>query len=135
MLNKIFFGLLCLLGAHATMDAQSRFTNCTAAFLDNKMIVDDYSPSGKCVLSATSKGLISVATVQLSAESSLPEDRLSFMVAIRDGNTHTLMMYSRKVYKEVEISDILARCQKGDAIVLLTMDDEYAMPHNEILIQ
>ena len=32
------------------LNAQSRFSNCSAAFLNQKMIVDDYSPHGKCVL-------------------------------------------------------------------------------------
>jgi hypothetical protein len=45
------------------------------------------------------------------------------------------MSYSNKTYQEVDIKPLLAKCKPGDAIVLLTLDDRYALPHNEILVK
>lgn len=57
------------------------------------------------------------------------------MVAIRDKNTHTMVMYSNKTYKELDIRKVLSKCNVGDHIVLLTTDHQYALPHNEILVE
>lgn len=130
--------LLCLfLGLHlqVTCTAQEAFTNCTAAFLDNKMVVDEYTPDGKCSLPQTATGVLSVCTADLSPTNSFPVAKVKFMVALRDQNTRTLTMFSKETYKQLDIQKVLARCKKGDHIVLLTLDDEYAFPHNEILVK
>lgn len=115
--------------------AQNQFNNCSAAFLDQKMVVDEYSPSGKCVLPASATGELTVCTAELSPEKSVPVDRIDFKIAIRDKNTGTLMMYSGDTYQKIEVKQVLARCKPGDHIVLITMKDEFALPHNEILVQ
>ncbi len=115
--------------------AQEAFTNCTAAFLDEKLVVDEYSPTGKCILKSYARGILTVCTADLSPTGSKPVDRLSFKIAIRDRNTGTLVMFSDKTYRRVPIQEVLAQCRPGDKIVLLTLDRHYAMPHNEILIE
>ena len=115
--------------------SQEKFTACTAAFLDNKMIVDEYSPDGKCIISAAATGKLTVCTAELSPERSIAVDQIYFKIAVRDQNTKTLYMYSDKKYKQVDIREVLAHCKKGDHIVLITLDDDYAVPHNEILVE
>ena len=115
--------------------AQKQFTNCAAAFLDQKMVVDEYTPSGKCVLAAHSSGELTVCTADLSPSGSTPIDKIKFRIAIRDANTQTLWMYSDDSYTKVDVQKVLTKCRKGDYIVLLTTDDQYALPHNEILVQ
>ena len=114
--------------------AQKSFTNCAAAFLDGKIVVDDYSPTGKCTLPIGAKGELTVCTADLSPTSSIPVDKIKFRIAVRDGNTKTLWMYSGDSFTKVNIRKVLSRCKKGDHIVLLTTDSEYALPHNEILV-
>lgn len=115
--------------------AQKQFTNCTAAFLDHKMVVNEYTPSGKCILAANSSGELTVCTADLSPSGSIPIDKIKFRIAIRDANTQTLWMYSDDLYTTVDVQKVLTKCRKGDHIVLLTTDDQYALPHNEILVQ
>ena len=67
--------------------AQNPFTNCTGAFLDNKIVVDDYSPTGKCVLSDSATGELTVCTANLSPTESIAVDKIKFKIAIRDKNT------------------------------------------------
>ena len=114
--------------------AQEPFSNCAAAFLDGKIVVDDYSPTGKCSLPLNAKGELTVCTADLSPTSSIPVDKIKFRIAVRDANTKTLWMYSGDTFTKVNLRKVLAKCKKGDHIVLLTTDSEYALPHNEILV-
>ncbi|GAA4455053.1 hypothetical protein GCM10023189_22400 [Nibrella saemangeumensis] len=99
------------------------------------MVVDEYSPKGKCVVAATATGQLTLYTVNLSRTESKRVEPVPFQIAIRDKDTKTLTMYSKENLRQVDIRRVLARCRKGDAIVLLTLDNRYALPHNEILVQ
>lgn len=128
--------LLLLFSAVSTIAfAQKHYTNCTAAFLDNKLVVNEYSPEGKCVLDSTATGILTVSPATYDNNAWVAEYPAEFMVAIRDGNTRTICMFSDKRYKKLDISGVLSKCRKGDYIVLMTMDNQLALPHNEILIQ
>ena len=131
--RRLWLFLFCSAITHISL-AQESFSNCAAAFLDGKIVVDDYSPTGKCSLAADATGELTVCTANLSPTSSIPVDKIKFRIAIRDGNTKTLWMYSGDTFTKVNIRKVLDKCKKGDHIVLLTTDDEYALPHNEILI-
>ena len=108
---------------------------CSAAFLDNKIVVNEYTPTGKCSLSLTARGELTVATAELSLKESKPVENLPFKIAIRDENTKTLTMFSGEDYRKIEVQQVLAKCKKGDSIVLLTLEKQYALPHNEILVK
>ncbi len=123
----------CVLAACAY--AQKPFSNCTAAFLDDKMVVDTYTPTGKCTVAVTATGVLAVCTADLSPTASIPVDKVKFKIALRDHNTGTLTMYSDETFKRVLIQKVLAKCHPGDHILLITLDDQYALPHNEILVQ
>ena len=115
--------------------AQRPFTNCAAAFMDKKMIADSYSPKGKCRLSSRATGVLTVQTVNLSPNHAEAVDKIDFRVAIRDKATGTLHLFSGETYRQVPVQTVLATCKKGDHIVLLTIDKQYALPHNEVLVQ
>ena len=115
--------------------AQNPFNSCTAAFLDNKLVVNEYSPEGKCVLDSTARGTLTVCPATYDNNVWTANAAAEFMVAIRDGNTRTICMFSDKRYKKVDISKVISKCRKGDHIVLMTIDNQLALPHNEILIQ
>ena len=134
--NRLTLAFICCLLANLCLGQDHNvYRNCSAAFLDSKMIVDKYSPTGKCVLSSTATGELTVNTVDLSPTESKMVDPIGFRVAIRDKETKTLFSYSGEEFKKLDIQKILARCRKGDSIVLLTVNDDYALPHNEILIK
>lgn len=115
--------------------AQGSFNSCSAAFVGSKMVVNEYSTKGQCRLLATAKGELSVQTVDLSPTESKAIDKIDFKVAIRDKNTKTLRLYSNETFRQVDVQNVLTKCRKGDHIVLLTVDDRYALPHNEIVVQ
>lgn len=110
------------------------FSNCAAVFFNDKMMVNDYSPKGKCVIEEGMKGSLQVSSVQLTPNLAIPVEPVKFKVAIRNDETNTLWLFSDEPYTEIPVEDILAKCKKGDKIVLLTLDSEFALPHNEIEI-
>ncbi len=114
--------------------AQDSFNECSAAFLNNKMVVDEYTTQGKCTVSGSAAGVLTVNTADLTPEGGKPRDQISFRIAIRDKNTGTLVMFSGEAVKQVEIQNILKKCSKGDHIVLMTTENRYVLPHNEILV-
>jgi hypothetical protein len=114
--------------------AQKAFTNCAAVFLDNKMIVGEYSVKAKANISLSAQGELSVGTVALSEKENKLVDNFAFSVAIKDKETGTLMLFSKENYAKINIQKILSRCHKGDSIVILTLNNEYSLPHNEILV-
>lgn len=114
---------------------QENYTNCTAAFLDNKLVVNEYSPEGKCIIDSTATGSLKVCPATYDNNVWTADEPAEFMVAIRDKNTGTICMFSDKRYKKLEVSQVLSQCRKGDHIVLMTMNNRLALPHNEILIR
>lgn len=132
--------LTILLGFINFSFGQDKFSNCSAAFLNDKMIVEEYSNTAKAKISIEAKGWLSAGTVSLGdtqkGEVAMTiTEKFNFGVAIKDGNSGTMMLYSASTFKKVEIEKVLAKCKKGDYIVILTTDDQYALPHNEILVQ
>jgi hypothetical protein len=137
MKKQMFMGTLtlCCLLAGPMSFGQEPFEQCAAAFLNTRMVVDQYSPKGQCRLALKSTGELTVHTVVLSPTESKPLAAIPFKVAIRDARTHTLTMYAQTDFVKLDIQDVLKRCRKGDSLVLLTTSNQYSLPHNEILIQ
>ena len=115
--------------------AQQPFTNCAAAFVGTKMVVDSYAPKSHCRLSGGATGVLTVQTVDLSLTQVKAIDKIDFKVAIRDKATGTLHLFSSETYKQLPVQNVLTTCKKGDYVVLLTVNNQYALPHNEILVQ
>ncbi|RFS16437.1 hypothetical protein [Emticicia sp. C21] len=109
---------------------------CSAAFLGNKMIVNQYTD--KCYkneLPLNATGELSVSTVYLDKNESKAVDRIPFKIAIKEQGTKTITMFSREDFMKVDVQKVLSQCKKGDQIVLLTLDKQYFLPHNEILVK
>lgn len=135
-MKQVLF-ILCLLGgciASTASRAQPPFSQCTAAFVSDKLIVDNYSPTGRCQLPTSTTGLLTVQTVALTPTATKPLLKVDFTVAIRDKTTGTLHLYSSRTYQQLPVKSVLAKCKKGDHILLLTKDSRYSLPHNEILV-
>ncbi|RYC68831.1 hypothetical protein [Spirosoma sordidisoli] len=128
----LLIGLAC--AAPGLTFAQQPNT-CSAAFVGNRMLVDQYTTTGRCRLSAKTTGELTVRTVALSPTATRAIDKIGFKVAIRDKSTGTLRMYAGHTFQKLPLQRVLASCRKGDRIVLLTVDNRYALPHNEILVQ
>lgn len=115
---------------------QNDFTNCTAVLLNDKMVVNEYTPTGKCELGLDAKGVFTVQPVSLQDNNvTIPQGKRRFKIAIKDSNTKTLTSFSDQIYTEIEVGKVLSQCKKGDYIVFITLDRELALPHNEVLVR
>lgn len=110
----------------------TNYNNCAAILYKGKMLVNEYSPKGMCMLERGMKGKLTVAAVNLSDDGAIPVKNIGFKVAIRNQRTNTLWMYSDKTEQEVQLEDILEKCEKGDRIIIMTVDRNYSLPHHEI---
>ncbi|MCP9766385.1 hypothetical protein EGI22_00605 [Lacihabitans sp. LS3-19] len=113
--------------------AQDHFSNCSAVFLEDKMIVEEYSKNAKCKIAKDTKGWISAGTVSLGEKAEITS-KFAFGIAIKDAETGTITMFSPKIFKKIEAEKVLAKCKRGDSVIIMTTDDEYSLPHNELLV-
>ena len=129
--------LLALLALSSSLSAQSKNepSGCAAAFLNDKMIVDHYSPEGKCKLTKSSKGVLTAGTVNLNEKGVEITCKFEFALAIRDKETGSLTLYSKDTYTKIDIQKVMEKCEVGDKIVMITTDGKYELLHNEILVE
>lgn len=115
--------------------AQNKFSNCSTAFLNNKSIIESYYPNAKAQVSKMDKGILTVCTANISEKETKPIDKILFSIAIKDSATGTILLACEKPEYKFDLAKLLAKCNKGDKIVLITKKDEYSLPHNEILVK
>lgn len=113
---------------------QKTSSSCVAVFLDNHLVVDEYSEDGQCIIDYNAKGSFTVQTVILSSEECKPTGQIMFRLAIRRGATNTLISFSNQTFEEVQVEDVLAKCHAGDSILVMLVDEGYTLPHSEIIV-
>lgn len=131
--------LLFTLAVMSNSYGQEIFSSCSAAFLNDQMIIEEYSATAKAKISREATGWISAGAVSLGNVSKGEKnfeitEKFEFGVAIKDANTGTIILFSPKEYKKIEAEKVLAKCRKGDSIIIMTTDNRFALPHNEILV-
>lgn len=108
------------------------FNECAAIFYKDKMLVNEYSPEGICKLEEGMRGKLKVCSVSLSENGVKKVKDIGFKVAIKDGRTNTIWMYSEQTYFEIELDEILKRCRFEDKLIFMTVDRKYSLPHHEV---
>jgi hypothetical protein len=136
-MKKLLIFILLLTGN--VVLAQERFSSCSAVFLNDHMIVEEYSTTAKAKISKDAIGWISARAVTLGdlakgEKKAEITQKIEFGVAIKDANTGTIVLFSPKEFKKIEAEKVLEKCKKGDTIIIMTTDNTYALPHNEILV-
>ncbi len=133
-MKKVVF-IIALFFAITPLFSQDAFNDCAAICLNKIALVKDYSPSSTCEIELEAKGTLTAYTVELSATAITPKKAIGFKIAIEDAATKTLWLFSEKTFKKIAVEDVLAKCKKGDIIRLVTVDNAFALPHNEILVK
>lgn len=136
-MKKLLIFILLLTGN--VVLAQDRFSSCSAVFLNDQMIVEEYSANAKAKISKDATGWFSAGAVTLGDVSKGEKkaevtQKIEFSVAIKDANTGTIVLFSPKEFKKIEAEKVLEKCKVGDTIIIMTIDNTYALPHNEILV-
>lgn len=131
--------LVFMLAVISVSYGQDTFSSCSAVFLNDQMIVEEYSASAKAKISKDAQGWISAGAVSLGEVSKGEKkfeitEKIEFCVAIKDANSGTIILFSPKEFKKIEAEKVLAKCKKGDSIIIMTTDNTFALPHNEIVV-
>lgn len=113
---------------------EGNYRECAAILFDGEMLVDKYTPEGKCILNAGNQGKLSVSTVNLSDGKAAPKKAIGFRIAIKNDRTNTLWMYSKETLYEVNVHEVLKKCEEGDRLFIMTVDQKYSLTHHEIEI-
>ena len=132
MKNLLLYFLIILT---STVFGQTSFNDCAAICINDVVLVNDYSPRGQCTLKLDATGRLTVNTVNLSDNAIIPQKTISFKIAIRDAKTNTVWSFSEKTFTNLNVEKVLAKCKEADHIIILTTDQTFALPHNEILVQ
>lgn len=114
--------------------SQEKHNNCVAVFIGEDMVVDEYSPRGKSIIDASSKGWLTVNMVELGENTAVKGKSVKYFLAVRDAKTESLTMLTSKATDKQALVDVLVDFEKGDKLIVLLEDDEYALPHYEIEI-
>jgi len=119
--------------------AQEDFTNCSAVLLNDQMLIEEYSNTAKCKISKEAKGWLSAAAVSLGEIKEGKQgfeimEKIEFGVAIRDGKSGTIFIYSPKTSKKINVEKVLEKCKVGDSILIMTKDVQFSLPHNDLLV-
>ena len=127
--------IIAFLLVTTTVFGQAAFNDCAAICLDRVALVKDYSPNSTCEIELSATGILTAYTVALSEQAITPKKAIGFKIAIEDATTKTLWLFSEKTFKKILVEEVLAKCKKGDIIRLITVDNAFALPHNEILVK
>ena len=127
--------ILCFAAlSYLTSFGQDKFNTCSAIFVEDNRLVDEYSPRGKCKVDNKASGTITVREI-IGDEDYKKDVKVPFRVAIKEGKTNTMVMFSEQRYEELALADVLKKCNKGDHIVVMTEGDKWSLPHHEILVE
>lgn len=134
-MKRFFMTCLVLMYAGILL-AQTDFSTCAGVYLKDQMIISEYSPEGVSKVSLEDRGSLRLRLIEAPEDSwRIVGPAQTFQVAIRDKGTQTLVMYSSRPVRSIELSDVLAKCEGGDQILILSTDRSLGVIGAEITVQ
>jgi len=105
-----------------------------AILLNGQSLVNKDTPDGKLMLAPDASGRMSVSAIDRSGAEPKATKPLQFKVAIRVWRRNSLYMYSDKTYSDIDLKEVIDKCEMGDSIILILFDEDYHLPRHEIVI-
>ena len=141
--SKKLLSIFLFLGVFMQVQAQDLFNlvsyetpyaEYSAILLDGKPLADKEYPNRSIQLDPKATGILSVATLTSSSIWPVPQQPVGFKLVIKKGKTNSLWMYAEETLYEVDLNDVLPKCEEGDRLIFMTVDKKYHLPHHEILL-
>lgn len=115
--------------------SQNDFSDCAAIFYKDTMLAEKFERGKEFVLDQGMTGKLSVSAIRFSGcNSAEAVKKIPFKIAIKDSKSHTIWMFSDDTFYEVELKNILKRCNHDDKIIFMTVDKKYSLSQNEIVV-
>lgn len=135
MKKTLLMFALCL-GIVYTFQAQSKVLvgkSCSVILLNNQWLIKSYESSEKITITKNAKGILSVHETGDIAKKSYKKELIAFKIGILKKSDRTITSFSDDTYQEIELNDVLKKCESGDKIIILLKDDQkYSLPHHQI---
>lgn len=145
---KVWFLLLAFLTIALQSDAQSLnlldfnkeqpddylYTEFTAVVFDGEVLAKPDSPDGPLQIPDKVSGILKVTTVAGSNSENRPLSPVDFKLAIKSFRTNTIRMYSEETFQEVELADVMKKCDFNDQLIFILVDKKYRLPRHEVIL-
>lgn len=115
-------------------EPQYNYTEPAAIVYKGKTLVRHDSRDGPYVFSPGMRGEISVCTIARSTNATKPLAPIGFKVAIKHHKTNSMWMYSEETFYELEIAELLKKCEWGDTLIFMTVDRNYRLSRHKIVV-
>ena len=132
--SNVFLVICFAILSYFSSFGQDKFNTCSAIFVEDSRLVDEYSPRGKCIIDASAKGTLTVREI-IGDDDFRQDVFVPFKVAIKEGKTNTLTLFSGNSYKKLDIQSVLKKCNKGDRVLVLPEGEKWSLPHHEVLVE
>ena len=110
------------------------YRNCAAVIINGVVCDDNYFVEGKPRIGQGMKGELTVASVSMSEEGTLPINNILFQVAIKNERTNTTWIYTKAPVSSVNLNDLLSKCEKGDYLIIMPSDQQYSLPKHKMWV-
>lgn len=128
----VFFVASCF---GVSLWAQGDFNTCAAVYLNDDMLISEYSPRGKSQVSMDAQGQLRLRKIVAPKDKwEVSGPAQEFRVAIKDKQTGSLVMLDDRRYRSLKLSEVLAFCEAGDKIMIIATDRSLGIPGAEILV-
>ncbi len=133
-LNIIAFLFLVCLSANSQV-ATKAGKSCSVILLNNAWLVKSYNKDEKITITKRATGSLSVHETGDVNERSFKKELIPFKIAIQRNADDTIVMFSDRKYTEMAIDEVLKKCEVGDSIMIMLLDDApYSLPHHTIAV-
>ena len=112
----------------------SNYKEYTGIMLNGESILKNEIPDGPLILAPDTKGKLSVSTMDRTGKRSAKDKLVGFKIAIKNHHTSTFWMYSEDTFYEIELQEVLKKCEAADKIIFMTVDRQYKLPRNEVRV-
>jgi hypothetical protein len=107
--------------------------SCSIIVYNNRWLIKDYNMEEKAYISKEAKGPITIHETGDISSKTFKKNKLLFRIAIQRKDDNTLISYSEKTFETASVEDVLKKCNVGDHILILLVDqDAYSLPHGAI---
>lgn len=111
------------------------YKNNAAILLDGKVLTKDHFRENQPKLFQGMTGKLTVASVSnTSGCNSAAINNIRFQVAIKNSRTNTQWIYSSKNLFELDIDHLLRKCEAGDRIIIMPVDQQYSLSLHEMWV-
>ena len=138
-LSLSFFMFVTLLTSGQSLDFLEFTKPVTYQFpagilLDGEICDANYFNKSKTKLALNTTGTLTMAAISCNKDGA-PTKKIAFQVAVKNERTNTMWIYTKAPVTELDIHEVMLKCEMGDRIIVMPAEQKYELSNNEMYIQ